>query len=740
MIRAGTIGLFAGVALWIVPAAAQTASAGDAGARGVATDTGAIAERAIHEIVVTAQMRSESLQTVPLSISALSGDALTNRGITSLASLATSVPSMTFGSYGGIARISVRGIGFDMINPGGEGRVAYHVDGVYISRPAATMGTFFDVERVEVLRGPQGTLYGRNATGGSINVITCKPRNQFEGYLEVGYGNYNALTAEGAVSAPLAEGLGVRLAFTGERRDGYGKNIVTGHAIDNARRYGFRGTVSAKIGDVGKFDLIGDYYHENDRNYGNHYFGQANPLITPSGFLFGGVVPANRRDIANDFDPSNDRTFWGLAGRGEFDLGDFTLASITAYRNSEWKTVTDLDITSAPLSIFSFFEDSHQFSQEVQLNGHVGRAKVILGGYYFTEKIFGGSKIPLDAALVFGPPRHFVQGYVAQGNFSTEAVAGFGQIDYALTEQLTATLGARYSWERKKLDDLVQFDLFTPYPPELPPNPYYQGFHKRSETAFTPKFGIQYEPRKGLMFFANVSKGFKSGGFNIGDANGGFAPETLWSYEAGVKGTFADGSVRINMSGFYYDYKNLQIAKVVNATVPIENAAASTLYGAEAEVTIVPADGLRIEVAPAWLHSKYTDFQSANPANPFNPAPAVLDGNQLMQAPEMSINSAIEYEFAVANGTVNLRGELNWQDRIYFTPFNEAAVSRPANTKINAFIRYEIGNWNISVYGRNLANKTTIASALVNSVAVGLPVSGTLEPPRTYGVRVGYHF
>jgi len=184
----------------------------------------------------------------------------------------------------------------------------------------------------------------------------------------------------------------------------------------------------------------------------------------------------------------------------------------------------------------------------------------------------------------------------------------------------------------------------------------------------------------------------------------------------------------------------LQIAKVVNATVPIENAAASTLYGAEAEVTIVPADGLRIEVAPAWLHSKYTDFQSANPANPFNPAPAVLDGNQLIQAPEMSINSAIEYEFAVANGTVNLRGELNWQDRIYFTPFNEAAVSRPANTKINAFIRYEIGNWNISVYGRNLANKTTIASALVNSVAVGLPVSGTLEPPRTYGVRVGYHF
>ncbi|MBP8672363.1 MAG: TonB-dependent receptor, partial [Sphingobium sp.] len=147
-----------------------------------------------------------------------------------------------------------------------------------------------------------------------------------------------------------------------------------------------------------------------------------------------------------------------------------------------------------------------------------------------------------------------------------------------------------------------------------------------------------------------------------------------------------------------------------------------------------------IEVAPAWLHSKYTDFRSANPADPFNPTPVVLDGNQLIQAPELPLNSSMEYGFAVGSGTLTLRGELNWQDRIYFTPFNEAVVSRPANTKINAFVRYEMGNWNLSVYGRNLANKTTIASALVNSIAVGLPVSGTLEPPRTYGIKIGYHF
>ena len=736
MTHAWKIGLLTSAALWALPVAAQTGTTAEA-APTAASDEGS----AIDEIVVTAQKRSESLQRVPLSISALSGDALANRAIDSLTSLATSIPSMTFGSYGGTARISVRGIGFDMINPGGEGRIAYHVDGVYISRPAATMGTFFDVERVEVLRGPQGTLYGRNATGGSINVITRKPADHLEGYVELGYGNYNALTAEGAISGPLAEGVGLRLAYTGEHRDGYGKNIVTGNDIDNARRYGFRGTLSAKLGENGKFDLIGDYYHEHDRNYGNHYFGQGNAAITPFGFAFGGVVPTSRRDIANDFDPSNDRTFWGVSGRGELNVGDLTLTSVTGYRDSKWKTVTDLDITSAPLSIFSFFEKSHQFSQELQVAGDIGAAKFIVGGYYFNEKITGGSKIPLDAALVFGPPSQFVQGYWAQGTFNTDALAGFGQLDYALSDQFSLTLGARYSWERKKLNDFVQFDLFTPYPPEATdPNAIYQGANARSETAFTPKFGLQYEPRMGLMFFANVSKGFKSGGFNIGDGNGGFAPETLWSYEAGMKGTFADGRVRINATGFYYDYKNLQVSKVVNATVPIENAAASTLYGAEAEITVMPVDGLRIEVAPAWLHSKYTDFRSANPADPFNPTPVVLDGNQLIQAPELSLNSSMEYGFAVGSGTLTLRGELNWQDRIYFTPFNEAVVSRPANTKINAFVRYEMGNWNLSVYGRNLANKTTIASALVNSIAVGLPVSGTLEPPRTYCIKIGYHF
>jgi iron complex outermembrane receptor protein len=693
----------------------------------------------IQDIVVTAQKRSENVQSVPLAITALSGNALEQQHIASIASLVSAVPNVNFGTYGGAARIAIRGIGFDTINPGGEARVAYHLDGVYISRPAATFGTFFDVDRVEVLRGPQGTLYGRNATGGSINIITRQPTDNWQGYVRAGYGNYNAITSEGAIGGPIAQGVRFRVAFTTEDHDGWGKNVVTGHDIDNARRRGARGALSFDLGSSGKLDLSADYYHEHDRNYGNHYLGQANPAVTPSGFLFGGFVPGNVRNIANNFDPSNDRTFYGAAARVQFDLGSVTLKSISAYRHSRYFITTDLDVTSAPLTIFQFFERGRQLSQEFQLSGESGRLKYLAGLYYFDEKIVGGSAIPLDRALV-GLPALLTQGYRVEGNIHTKAAAAFGQADYAVTDTLTATVGARYSWEKHHIDDYEQFDLFRPYPPVLAPSPIFTRSASSTDKAFTPKVVLQYKPRRGVMFYVSASKGFKSGGFDVGDPSPAFRPESLWAYEAGVKSTFANGLVRINASGFYYDYKNLQVSKVVNATVLIQNAASSVIYGAEAEITVIPYEGLQFDVSPAWLHSRYKDFSSANPATPANPNPVDLTGNQLTQAPSMAINAGAEYRWRMAGGHLSLRGEVNFQDRIYFTPFNEKAVSRAPNTKINAFLNYQGRRIDVSIYGRNLANRTTIANGLVSSAVVGLPVTGTLEAPRTYGIQVGYKF
>lgn len=723
--------LLGGAAFAAVPAVAQQAQSEAA----VSAFNGGI-----EDIVVTAQKRSENVQSVPLAITALSGDGLVERNIVSVAGLASSVPNMTFGAYGGAARISIRGVGYDNIGQGQEGRVAYHLDGVYISRPADVMGTFYDVDRVEVLRGPQGTLYGRNATGGSINVVTRAPTDQFEGYVRLGYGNYNALTSEGALGGPVASGVRFRVAYTFERRDGYGENIVTGNEIDNARRRGARATLSFDLGASGRLDLSGDYYREKDRNYGNHYLGPANFAVVPFGLALGGYVASDVRDVANDFDPINDRESYGFAARAEFDLGGATLKSISAYRHSDFTLSIDGDATSVPLAIVNYFTSAaRQYSQELQISGDTGALKYIVGAYYFDEKVTGGSYIPLNLRL-FGGPDLFTQGFVGYGTVRTKAAAAFGQLDYDISDQWTLTVGGRYSWEKHSVRDRGAFNLSVPFPPRIdvsvPTN--HVGGNSSTDKAFTPKVQVSFKPQRDLMFYASVSKGFKSGGFDIGTTNPAFDPETLWAYEGGVKGTFADGRVRINAAGFYYDYTNIQVSKVLFNTIQILNAASSVVYGAEAEVTIVPFDGFQVDVAPAWLHTAYKNFTNPNPTNPtMSPD---LSGNQLIQSPETSLKIGAEYRWDFADGRVKLRGEMNYVDRIYFTPYNEDHLSREPNKKFNVFLNYDRDRWDISLYVLNLTDRTTISNALASGGLFGSPVLGTLDPPRTYGIKVGYSF
>jgi iron complex outermembrane receptor protein len=724
--------MLAGAALAAAPAMAQ-----QAGSEVSSNDD------AVGDIVVTAQKRSESLQNVPLAITALSGDSLVDRNINDMTGLAASVPNMTFGSYGGAARISIRGIGYDNIGQGQEGRIAYHLDGVYISRPADVLGTFYDVERVEVLRGPQGTLYGRNATGGSINVITRAPTDDWRGYVRVGYGNYNAFTSEGALGGPIAPGARFRIAYTVEDRDGYGRNLTTGNDIDNARRGGVRGALSLDLGASGKLDLSADYYREKDANYGYKYLGAANPAIPAAGFRFGGSVPANIRDIATDFDPVNDRESYGFSARAEFDLGGVTLKSISAYRHSDFSLKAGADGTSATLAEINYFtKGARQYSQELQLSGDVGPLRYILGAYYFDEKVTGGSVIPLNQQLVGGPDR-LVQGLANLGTIHKKAAAAFGQLDYDFSDQFTLTLGGRYSWERYSVNDFTSFNLAVPYPPfvNLMVPTLHVGGNSATDKSFTPKVQLSYKPRPGMMVYASASKGFKSGGFDIGTTAPAFEPETLWAYEGGMKGTFADGRVRINVAGFYYDYTNIQVTKVLFSVVRIENAAASVIYGGEAELTLVPFDGLQLDVTPAWLHSKYKNYITENPSRPGEPvANQDRSGNQLIQAPEMSLQVGAEYGWDMARGRVKLRGEMKFQDRIYFTQFNEKQVSRAPNTKYNAFLNYEGNHWDASLYVLNLTNRTTFANALASGIIFGAPVLGTLDPPRTYGVKVGYRF
>ncbi|KQX19438.1 hypothetical protein ASD39_16165 [Sphingomonas sp. Root50] len=712
------------------PAEPAQAAAADAPAGGIG------------DIIVTAQKRAENVQDIPLAITAVSGSMLAQRQVTSVDQLSTVAPSVNFGTYGGAARIAVRGIGFDTVNPGAEGRIAYHVDGVYISRPGAQLGTFFDVERVEVLRGPQGTLYGRNATGGSINVITRAPTTNPSGYANITVGNYGRVAVEAALSGPITDGLEARLAVTSNNRGGYGKNLYTGNGIDDANQRGARAMLRLHPADTLTVDLAADYYRENDNAYGLHYFGQYNPAVPLRGAALGGTPTTRTRDINSEFDPTNKRELYGFAGTVTLDLGDVTLKSLTAYRHSDYRVLTDLDLTQLNLSYFPFFERAHQFSEELQLSGGWGDSKWIVGGYYFREKIFGGSQVTRNLLLTGGANR-MTNGYRAEGTTNTEALAVFGQLDLAVSDAFKVIVGGRYGHETIRIADTFQLDFARDYSPTAAvlPLPGFPRTARTSANAFTPKVGVEYGLADDALLYATVSRGFKSGGFNLGVNVPAFDPEKIWAYEAGLKFTTADRGLRANLATFYYDYSNLQVSKVINSSVVTENAASADLYGGELELTAIPAEGVQFDGTMSYLFSKYKDFSSLDPARP---ALGVLDleGNRLTQAPKWTINAGAQYSWPMAGGELTVRGELNYVSRVFFTAFNVNSVGQKGNSKFNAYLNFadDDNHWSASLFVRNITDKVTFANGLVSSAVFGSPITGSVSPPRTFGAMVGYRF
>lgn len=709
------------------------------------------------DIIVTAQKRSESVQDIPAAVTALSGDTLVASSVSGLEGLQRLVPNLNIGNSTGVARIALRGIGLENISTGAEGSVAFHTNGVFISRSAAALSSFYDVERVEVLRGPQGTLYGRNATGGAINVISRSPTDDLSGYLRLTVGNYDTIVTEGAMSGALVEGVVLaRLAFRTTDHDGYGRNVVTGRSIDNARQRSARLTLELRPTEDLKVVLMGDYHRENDRNYGYHYIGPGaedtagNP-VPPLGILLGGVAASNREDYASERDPRNRRTFWGVSGEVTAELGAATLRSLTAYRKSKYLLLVDADSTNLPLVPIDQQEDAEQFSEEIQLSGSGERIDWLIGAFYFYERNFGSQIAPLsDAILGAPPPGTIMQGYFGGGVTKTNAVAGFGQATYKVTDQLNITLGARYSWEKKSVDESIMLDFARPYDPANPIIPLASQRDSATFKSFTPRLGVDFQPNEDILLYASYSKGFKSGTYNLGAVQQPVRPEKVDAYEIGLKTTFAERAVRANLSAFYYDYTDLQVGKVTAQVLALENAATATIYGLEAELRVRPAAALQLDGNIAWLHATFDSYVSADPARPAGDGQTMLGGvpafnlagNRLSQAPRWSASGGAEYQIALGSGTVTLRGELTWTDRVYFSPFNRVEVSQGAKTKANAFLTFasEDERWSASAFIRNIGGKRTIQNALVATPLAGSPINASLDEPRLYGVTVGFAF
>jgi len=744
------------------PAFAQDASpdaAAQDSARG-SNDDGAI--------IVTATKSGKSLEDTGAAISVLSAGDIGAGGIEDAGDLASAVPNVSVGDQFGVNRTFIRGIGLTSIDLGADGAVAFLQNGAIISRPAAQLSGFYDVQQIEVLRGPQGTTYGRGATGGVINIVTARPTPDFDGFARATYGNYDARTLEGALGGPIAgESLMFRVAGKYEKRDGYGTNLFTGNPVDNRDAYAIRGSLLAKLSSNLDLLIVADHFKEDDNNYAFHYFG---PTVVPeaglASSLLGGKTifdyyaargeKPDLRNIYSDEDAVNKRDGSSVQGILTWDSGDFSLVSTTAYRKFKRFNRDDLDVSD--INAFgqnNYTEDSKSFSQEVNFTYNVGSLSLLGGATYFEEKLFGEVRVPtVNLASYFNivlgtnlPADLFDNGnYLQRGTVKTKAAGAYLEASYEILPDLKLTAGARYNWEKRS--GVGRF-TFEAQGLDIPTD------KSGSWDAITPKFAIEYRTPGGTLFYGKVTRGFKSGVVNIGSINSVINPEYVWSYEAGFRGETADRTFGFAGAVFYYDYTDLQVGFVnANSIVETINAASARNYGVELEATFRPADNTTIRVYGTYLNAKYKDFcngyyAAGNPSRPQYPTcptdPALVDlsGNRLSNAPKFTVAAFADQRFDLGgSGFLDLSADINLQDEVFFTEFNNADARQEAFALVNASITYHSPDerWSLALWGKNLTDKYALANTIISAPLYSFVSVGSLRPPRTYGVTLGVDF
>lgn len=633
----------------------------------------------LDEVVVTAQRRENNLQDVAAAVSALTAAQLAERNLANMQDVGALNPALQVSIYQGEASVFIRGIGTPIIVGGSESSTATYLDGVYVARPAAAAVAFFDLGGVQILRGPQGTLYGRNATGGSVLLTSRPPSDVFEAETRLTIGNYDRVAAFGAVSGPLSDRLSARLAVQLESRDGYTTVTRPNGSktdVEDRRDLTTRLALRLKATDDLTLDATVDYYRARDRSQVFQYVGRgyADLLASPATYytLFPIIqpwlafnapgrqsAPLSRKEFG-DLNYFNRPEIWGATGKATYQLGKAELSAITSYRRTRTNFRDDIDLTDAFASSITRTEHHWQFTEDLQANIEVSeRFSAIVGASYLKESgrltnEFDGPFFPpllqgLSAQLPFlGIP---TTGYAPgccqlrlNGETGTRALSAFVDGRFKLTERLQLTGGVRYSHERRT--GAQEFGVFgSPVPNALlGALDFYNVGNLQPVTfkATTPHVALEYQASETLFIYASANRGFKAGGFNIGSPqNTPYNPEKIWSYEVGAKSELFDRRLRINAAAFYYDYKDLQVQDSVGQSTIIRNTGSATIKGFEVEALARPTSRLELEVGFSWLDAEFDSFNLIEPNrpviyNPFTPgvapvaAPLLTPGSKIV--------------------------------------------------------------------------------------------------------------
>lgn len=699
------------------------------------------------DIVVTGLRRSNTAQDTAAAISVLSADQLDKTGVQGTATLQFQTPGLVVSQDLGLqTQVYIRGIGSNLQGIATANSVSTYLDGVYLPNTTQTNQSFNDIERIEVLKGPQATLYGRNATGGAINIVTQEPSADLEGRGDISYGNYNDLNFRGSISGPVVKDvLLARVSAQYQKRDGYYRNLFTGNDIAGLQIAGVRAAL--KFLPTSNLDILlrADYAYSESGDFlklrpiTSVYYAGAEKYYTD-----------DPRSVYYDIEPHQAARDYGFSGTLRWDTPIGKITSLTSDRIYEVGPIFyDSDQVPVPGTYFpngvgaigslirsdSVYHETYLATDERKL------LSAIIGGTYFDESAYELKRIKGPSLAL---PRTFTDRYS-----TTKAYSGY--IDAKLNlGQFNIVGGVRYTSEEKT------YDFYRVEPVSAPT------FSRRKDKKWSPRVGVEFRPNPDLLLYATATSGFKSGGFNTDVPTNSFGPESIWSYEGGLKSTLLDNRVRFNVSGFYYDYKDIQVLQylTVNGVISpiITNAGQATLYGADATLDVRATPNFTVGGGLSYLHSEFGSAVFCDPlrGSCTNTDPAQrpffnVEGNTLTRAPKISANVYADYKVEVGADDVSLHGDASYRSRTYYTVFENPIYAADGFWLFGANVRYSNhAGWFLEAYGQNLSDKLAVTQ-IINSSPLRNPATGAIlngsparferySPPRTYGVRLGVKF
>lgn len=718
----------------------------------------------IEEVFSTARKRVEPLQDTPVASTVLSGRALELKFFNDLKTMEFPAPNVNIARISGFSNavsVAIRGITNADIDSSVDPPVAIFVDGVYLARPVASSLDLFDVEAIEILRGPQGTLFGRNTTAGAIQVRTQRPTDEFQVKGRLTVGKFGRLDVRAAVNVPIIEEkVAARLAFQSQNMDGYYTSAITGSDLGSENIIAVRPTIQFTPSDTFDLTIIGEY-HRNESAATPQSNASTSTQFLCVLFAECGTPFKTGDEYLIRLSPEHkiDATIWGITVEANWDVGPGTITSVSNYRDTDEFIPVEVDNTDANMFFTTRDQPHKQYSTELRFASTAwDEFSFVAGIYYFHQKyeLTRNTWVFTDPAVA--PPLISITGQT-HDSFSV-----FAEGNYDVTEKLVIIAGGRWSWEEK--------DFFQqPFGPGAPGA--LVDVDPVSWNNFGPKAGFEYHWTGDLMTYFTWSRGFKSGGFNgrCGQAITCFRnydPETVDGFEVGLKGDFLDNRLRANLALFWNAYKDLQRTVIVplpGAANPQEtvtdNAATADIRGIELELTAVPFEGLQVDVGVGVLDAEYGRFcADLNGASEFAAMPTSecgavvlagdadmnglfeylvdedLSADSLTRAPKFTFSLGLTYDFQVGNsGNIIINGRWSHNDKQFLNTRNQSL--RGSTDLVDASIGYEDidGRYRITLFGRNLTKEIYLTS---ETLVAALLNTRTVNAPRRWGVEISF--